>query len=208
MNKTDEPYVLTAVGMYENQWRSFNRHLTGMKTNLARQYSPDIAQDQMEVKSNFITKPVARKRSLFFSVLADADIRHISEHYLDQLDRSKMCIVASVIDKAELRDGTTQRQMHEWAYKLLLERIQHFMGNMHRKHNALIIMDDTGANLNRYITLMHARLLNVGDEVMDCRNIIEYPFFHSGRYDKSCRRSGQQAEHRSTVRLKQRTDIR
>ena len=56
VKKTDEPYVLTAVGMYENQWRGFNTHLTGMKTNLARQYSPDIAQDQMDVKSNFVTK--------------------------------------------------------------------------------------------------------------------------------------------------------
>ena len=176
VKKTDEPYVLTAVGMYENQWRGFNTHLNGMKTNLARQYSPDIRQNQMKVKSNFITKPRARNNSPFFSVLSDEDSHHISAHYLNQLDRAKMCIVASVIDKAELREGTTGEQMHEWAYKLLLERIQHFMGN---KHNALIIMDDAGANLNRSITLMHARLLNFGNEVMDFRNIIEYPFFVS-----------------------------
>jgi len=179
VKKTDEPYVLTAVGMYENQWRGFNTHLTGMKTNLARQYSRDIAQDQMEVKSNFVTKPRFRKKSPFFSVLSDEDIHHISEHYLNQLDRAKMCIVASVIDKAELREGTTGEQMHEWAYQFLLERIQHFMGNNHRKHNALIIMDDAGANLNRSITLMHARLLRAGNEVMKFRNIIEYPFFVS-----------------------------
>ena len=179
VKKTDEPYVLTAIGMYENQWRGFNTHLTGMKTNLARQYSPDIAQGQMEVKSNFVAKPTARKNSPFFSVLSDEDIHHISEHYLNQLDHAKMCIVASVIDKAELLGGTTQQQMHEWAHKLLLERIQHFMGNNHLKHNALIIMDDMGAKLNRSITLMHARLLRAGNEVMKFRNIIEYPFFVS-----------------------------
>lgn len=176
VNKTDEPYVLTAVGMYENRWRRFNKHLEGMKTNIARKHLPDIEPDQLEVKANYIL----RKKGKFFSVLSDAEVNHISKNYLDQLKKAKMIIMASVIDKEELRDGTTSQEMHEWAYKLLLERIQHFMNN-HPKHNALIIMDDTGANLNRKIALMHARLLGIGDEVMDFKNIVEYPFFVSSK---------------------------
>ncbi len=69
--------------------------------------------------------------------------------------------------------------MHGKAYEMLLERIQHYMTNNHKKHNALIIMDDTGANLNRGIALMHARFLGVGNNNMKFKNIIEYPFFVS-----------------------------
>ena len=177
--KPDEPYVLTAVGMYEGQWPGFNKHLNGMKTNIARVHVPDIRQDQLEVKADFVIKPYARKNSLFFKSLSDEEIGHISDHYLDQLGQSKMVVIASVIDKAELYDGTTSERMHQTAYEMLLERIQHFMWNNHRKHNALIIMDDTGKQLNRAITLMHARLLGIGNHNMDFRNIIEYPFFVS-----------------------------
>ncbi len=105
--KVDEPYVLTAVGMFENQWPSFNKHLTGMKTNLARKYNSSIEQDQLEVKANFLTKPKARKDSPFFKHLTDDEIKHVSTHYIDQLDRSKMVVIASVLDKAKLNEGTT-----------------------------------------------------------------------------------------------------
>ena len=57
----DEPYLLAAVGMHEYRWPGFNRHLTGMKTNLARGHDPSIRQDQLEVKANLLTKPLSTK---------------------------------------------------------------------------------------------------------------------------------------------------
>ena len=179
VKKIDEPYVLSAVGMYENQWRGFNRHLAGMKTNIAREHNQDIRPDQLEVKANLLTKPRARLKHPFFSNLTEDNITHISTHYYDQLERSKMVVIAVVIDKEALREDTSGEYMHSKAYEMLLERIQHYIWNNHRKHNALIIMDDAGANLNRKIALMHARLLGVGNDNMDFRNIIEYPFFAS-----------------------------
>jgi len=65
VNKKDEPYVLAAVGMYENQWLGFNKYLTGMKINIARNSNQEIRQDQLEVKASFLTKSKARKNSLF-----------------------------------------------------------------------------------------------------------------------------------------------
>lgn len=175
--KVDEPYVLTAVGMYENQWRGFNKHLMGMKTNIARQYDKNIRQDQLEVKANLLTKPYDRPECPFFKHLSDEEITHISEQYYQQLEFSKMAVIAVVIDKAKLREGTTLEQMHRKAYEMLLERIQHFMRNNYHKHNALIIMDDTGAILNRRIALIHADFLRQGNNNMSFKNIIEYPFF-------------------------------
>jgi len=180
--KVDEPYVLTAVGMYENQWRGFNKHLMGMKINIAREHNPDIRQDQLEIKANLLTKPYDRPENPFFKHLSDDEITHISEQYYRQLEFSKMVIIAVIIDKAELDEGTTLEQMHQNAYEMLLERIQHYMRNNYPKHNALIIMDDTGAQLNRRIALMHSRLLNAGNNNMDFRNIIEFPFFASSEF--------------------------
>lgn len=177
--KVNEPYVLAAVGMYEGQWDGFNKHLNGMKTNIARSHTPDIRQDELEVKASLVTKPKARKNSRFFNALTEDDISHISDHYLSQLERSKMVIIASVIDKNVLYEETTSTMMHRKADEMLLERIQRFMWHNHRKHNALVIMDDMDPKLNRATTLMHARLLGIGNDNMHFRNIIEYPFFVS-----------------------------
>ncbi len=174
---TDEPYVLTAVGMYERQWHNVNKHLMGMKTNIARKYDTNIRQDQLEVKANLLTKPKARQDSPFFKLLTDGDIDHISKNYFDSLEQSRMAVISIVIDKKELYKNTTAGKMDEIAYEMLLERIQHYMRNEHNKHGALIIMDDAGPKTNRGITLMHARLLSIGNYNMDFNNIIEYPFF-------------------------------
>ena len=150
-----------------------------MKTKIAEEHDPHIRQDQLEVKANFLTKPNARKDSPFFKHLTDDEINHISTNYIDQLDKSNMVVIASVIDKGKLNEATTTKEMHGNAYEMLLERIQHYMLNNHHKHNALIIMDDTGANLNREISLMHAGFLGHGNNNMKFKNIIEYPFFVS-----------------------------
>lgn len=180
--KVEEPYVLTAVGMYENHWRKFNRHLMGMKTNIAREHDDRLRQDQLEVKANLLTKPKARKKHPFFKHLTDNEITHISTQYYDQLEYSKMDVITVVVDKTELHPNTTNDLMHRKSYELLLERIQHHMGNKYRKHNALIIIDDTGANLNRRIASLHGRLLGIGNENMDFRNICEFPFFVSSEF--------------------------
>ena len=150
-----------------------------MKTNIAENYDKDIRQDQLEVKANLLTKPFDRPQNPFFKYLNSHEITHISTNYYEQLARSKMDVVSVVVDKSALTTGTTLEYMHRKAYEILLERIQHHMRNHHHKHNALIIMDDTGPQLNRRIALMHSLLLNIGNDNMDFRNIIEYPFFVS-----------------------------
>ena len=180
--KKDEPYVLAAVGMYENQWYGFNRHLMGMKTNIARKYDSDLRQDHLEVKANLLTKPKARENDPVFKYLTLEDITHISNHYYDQLDRSKMDIVVVVVDKAELDQTATPQKMHKKAYEMLVERINTHMQNNYPKHNALIIMDDTDAKLNRSITSIHSRLLNIGNENMKFRNITEFPFLSPANF--------------------------
>ena len=175
----DEPYVLAAVGMYEGQWRGFNKHLMGMKTNISREYNLNLTEDQLEVKANFLKNPKGRTTNEFCKSLNEEQRKYISDHYYQQLERSKMDVIAVITQKNALRPHLTSEQMHEKAYEMLLERIQKNMRYEHKKHNALIVMDDAGRKFNHKITSMHSRLLGIGNNNMDFPSIIEYPFFVS-----------------------------
>lgn len=96
--------------------------------------------------------------------------------YYDQLDTRNAIILASIIDKRQLRADTTHEVMHRWAYELLLERIEHYMRQYHHRHQALIVMDDTNT-LNQFIAMEHAALLRRGNPNMLFPHIVEYPFF-------------------------------
>ncbi len=101
--------------------------------------------------------------------------------YYGQLDTRKAVVLASVIDKRELYADTTHEIMHRWAYELLLERIEHFMRQYHDRHQALVVMDDTNIQLNRFIAMEHAALLRRGNPNMLFPHIVEYPLLHPQR---------------------------
>ncbi len=104
-------------------------------------------------------------------------MKRLVDTYYDQLDARNAVILASVIDKRYLHTGTTHDAMHRWAYEFLLERIEHYMREYHRKHQALIVMDDTSIQLNRFIAMQHAALLRRGNPNMQFPHIVEFPFF-------------------------------
>ena len=127
-----------------------------------------------------MASPRASSRSRyspFLAALDSEDLRRLVETYYDQLGSRNAVILASVIDKRHLRAGTTHDAMHRWAYEFLLERIEHYMRQYHRKHQALIVMDDTSIQLNRFIAMQHAALLRRGNPNMQFPHIVEFPFF-------------------------------
>ena len=79
-NPKDHIYVLLAVGMYERQWRPFEREISGLKLALADRLRQngigpfDLAD--CEVKSNWLRNPSARqKSSAFLNALSPEDIQ-------------------------------------------------------------------------------------------------------------------------------------
>ncbi len=97
--------------------------------------------------------------------------------YYSQLDARNAVVLASVVDKRELHPDTTHEVMHRWAYELLVERIEHYMRQYHRRHQALIVMDDTNIRLNQFIAMEHSALLRRGNPNMLFPHLVEYPFF-------------------------------
>lgn len=181
-NPKDHIYVLLAVGMYEGQWRPFEREVSRVKLDLIarlrREGDRQFELADCEVKSNWLRNPSARQKSSpFLRELSPEDIQRITDVYFDQVARRNAVVMAAVIDKRYLYPGTTGTDLHQRAYEFLLERIQNYMGGEHHMHNALIVMDDTDKDLNRAIAMRHAYFLRSGNWNMEFRNIVEYPFF-------------------------------
>ena len=149
----DHLYVLLAVGMYEGQWRPFETEISGRKLELAdrlsRQGKGRFELADCEVKSNWVRIPGEReKRSRFLHGLTAADLTRLTDAYFDQVAARHTVIMASVVDKRFLHEGTTHETLHMTAYEFVLERIQHYMRQYHPKHRALIVMDDTSRQLS------------------------------------------------------------
>ena len=178
----DHLYVLLAVGMFEGQWKYFEREISGLKLELAdylkRQCKKTFDLAACEIKSNWIRNPKEREqKSLFLHSLSDKDREKLIAVFFKQLTARKAVVMAAVIDKRNLHDHMTHELLHKKAYEFLLERIEHYMGEYHPKHNALIIMDDTSKELNQAVAMKHAFFQRAGNQHVSFNHIVEYPFF-------------------------------
>ncbi len=181
-NPKEHIYVLLAVGLYERQWRPFEWEISQLKLELAERLQQagkgrfELAD--CEVKSNWLRIPTEReKRSPFLRALAPADLQRLTDVYFSQVAKRNAVVIASVIDKRYLYPGTTQERLHTIAYEFLLERMQNYLKEYHRKHQALIVMDDTDKKLNQSVAMRHASFQRYGNRNMSFPNIVEYPFF-------------------------------
>lgn len=110
-------------------------------------------------------------------MLAGDDIKRLVNTYFQQIAERRVVIMTTVIDKRYLYEHTTHEILHKKAYEFMLERIQHYMREYHPKHKALIVMDDTGKQLNCAIAMKHAFFQRSGNRNMRFPAIVEYPFF-------------------------------
>jgi Protein of unknown function (DUF3800) len=178
----DHLYVLLAVGLWEGQWRRFDRAISLLKLELAGylQRSGQSAFDlaDCEVKSNWLRNPKERsEKSRFLSSLDDRDRERLVATFFGQLELCNAVIMASVIDKRYLHEHVTHETLHKKAYEFLLERIQHYMREYHPKHTALVVMDDTSKQLNRAVGMKHALFQRAGNQNLQFTHLVEYPFF-------------------------------
>lgn len=178
----DHLYVLLAVGLFERQWRPFDRAISHVKLELADYLRRDgrgvFDLAACEVKSNWIRNAKERaEKSPFLTALHADDIERLVGSYFAQLTERNAVVMAAVIDKRHLHDHMTHETLHKKAYEFLLERIEHYMNEYHPKHQALIVMDDTSKSLNQAVAMKHAFFQRAGNQNVRFRHIVEYPFF-------------------------------
>ena len=178
----DHLYVLLAVGMFERQWFGFDRAIARLKLELAdyarRSGKGRFELADCEVKSNWVRNVKEReKKSSFLASLDAQDLERLMRCFFLQVEERRAVIMAAVIDKRYLHDHVDHEILHKKAYEFLLERIEHFMAEYHPKHNALMVMDDTSKELNRAVAMKHAYFQRAGNQNLQFRHIVEYPFF-------------------------------
>jgi hypothetical protein len=178
----DHLYVLTAVGLFERNWRPLEEELTDYKLSLRKSLRAAIGLEtdimDCEVKSTLLRHPVERaKRSPFLHALTDDQRTRLAELYYSQLTKHRMHLLAVVIDKRHLRPETTSHFIHLKAYEILLERIERLLAERYPKHKGLVVMDDSERELNRAVAMRHAQLLHRGGQRVYFNHIAEYPFF-------------------------------
>lgn len=178
-------YVLTAVGLFSDRWKSFFEHLTRFKRKLAKDVSArtGISLDAFpleacEIKSNWIRQPKERAKRPFLAHLTADELTELSDAYFRQLDHHKMVVISVVIDKRKLHDYMDGMKLHRKAWELLCERIENYMIENHPKHKAMMITDDMSIQENHALAVKHAHLmLNQTTAGVNFRQLIEMPHF-------------------------------
>lgn len=178
----DHLYVLAAVSLYEFKWRRFDRAIANLKLELRDHLYKTKSQDfdlaDCEVKSTWLRIAKQReKESPFLHALTDKDRQRLVDCFLGQVTQHYMQVFSVVIDKRKLHAHMDHEKLHKKAYELLLERIEHFMAEFHPKHQAVIVMDDTDKTINRALSMKHAFFQREGNQLVDFKHIVEYPFF-------------------------------
>jgi hypothetical protein len=178
----DWVYVLTAVSVFEDKWRRFDHELNLLKMELLdfvfKKTHTRLELADAEVKSTLLRLPSNQKNHPFFSQLTPEQITRITKTFFASIPKFHIALFSVVVDKRKLHDFMDAEKMHRKAYELLLEEIDSFMEYFHKKHKALIVVDDTSREMNRSIAMKHSYFLREGTKSgSPLKYIIELPFF-------------------------------
>lgn len=172
-------YVLTALGIFEHNWRKFYDPIASKKKALLQAHNASqISLDECEIKSNWIRISRERQKHPFLSLITLAEVEDLVAMYYDQLFAVPAVLVSVVVDKRYLQEYMNVSKMHRKAWELLCERVENFMREKHRKHKAILVTDDISRQANLSLARKHAYFLESGTSA-DCRfrHIVEMPLF-------------------------------
>lgn len=178
----DHIYVLTAVSLHEMRWYGFETTINGSKQRLIddvhRVTGKHFDLADVEVHSSVVRRPKTRNNHPFFRFLTRRQLEGLTNLLYRQLDYHNMSLFAVVVDKRKLEPYMTEEKLHRKAYELLLERIQSFLSEYHRKHFGVIVVDDVSRQMNRSLAMKHSYFQRRGTSAgLLLRNIVETPFF-------------------------------
>ena len=178
----DPIYVLTAIGLYENRWHKFYRHITNIKRNLMVKLHKNkhvkLQLVDCEIKSRWIRDPRERAKHPFLSHLSAKEIEELVGNYYSQINYHYITIIAIIIDKSKLDHYFDSYKLHRKAWELLCERVENFMNEYHGRHNAIMICDDMNKNENISLAMKHSYFIETyTSSGLQLKHIIEMPLF-------------------------------
>jgi hypothetical protein len=175
-------YVLCAVSLFESRWHGFektlNRHKRSLMNRIYSRKNIRLQLSDTEVKSNWLRQEKALRTRVFLSNLTSDEREDLVDNFYDELGYHNMHIVAVLVDKRHLKDYMDDEKIHRKSWELLLEQIQKVMRAKHDKHQALIICDDVGKEMNCSLAMKHAYVMEEGTKSGTwLTNLCEMPHF-------------------------------
>jgi len=175
-------YVLTGISLFEHQWHGFektlNRHKQSLMARINRDDGLRLDLADSEIKSNWVRNPKERAKRPFLANLKADELTGLIDLYFRQLAHHKMHIQSVVIDKRHLHDYMDQEKIHRKSWELLLEQVEQMMRLKFNRHQALMVNDDIGREVNRSLAMKHAFLQDQGTRSeMKLAHICEMPMF-------------------------------
>ena len=175
-------YVLTAVSLLDQRWHGFEktiwRHKARLIDEVRRRTSVQLQQADCEIKSNWVRIHRERTQRRFLKDLTDSELTELIDLYYRQLDYHHMFIFTALVDKRHLHAYMDREKLHRKSWELLCEMIEGFMSVAHDRHQAAMIVDDVGPQMNRSLAMKHAYHMDQGTGSGTwLRHLCEMPLF-------------------------------
>lgn len=180
--RRDEPFVLTAVGLWEGKWRHLDASINKVKRklilNIKNRDGVQLELADAEVHSSPIRISKMRNKHKFLGRLTDDELMELVNTYYQQLLIQNCRIFTVIIDKTKLFDYIDEEKLIRKAYEMILERIETFLTCEHPRHNGICIVDNTTKQLNRSLAMKHIYFQAKGTSAgVKLWHIIEEPLF-------------------------------
>lgn len=166
-------FALCAMGLPAQEWKAFNTDVLSLK----RTYFDDIS---VEIKSNWLRMPHERQRRYLGRYnITEAELQEFTDKLYDILLGYSVVLIASVIDKQQMRQQyVTPQAPSSLAYRLIFERIELFLQTQVQSYGILIFDKITELEMKKkgYENLLarqHLRYLEKGTDFVQVSQIVE-----------------------------------
>jgi len=173
--QTSRYFALCGLGVPVASWQLINNQVHALKLSY-------FGTPSVEIKSTWLRFPDSQaKRYLDPYGVTEAQMNEFAGRlYDDILDRPELVLFAAVIDKKQMASiYVVPQSPSSLAYRLLFERLQHFLENQDEIAYGVVIFDkitDASFRAKGYENLLsrqHLRYLTKGTDFVKIDNIVE-----------------------------------
>lgn len=185
-NSKDHLFVLTAMGMHEFHWKTFEIEISKMKfqqmSSLYKNKGISFKLADCEVKSTWMRIPQERaKKSPYLDALSVDARTELAEAYYKEFERERMTLFSVVIDKRKLKGRLMQQALLQQAYTALLDLLEAYMAEYNDKHQGMVVMEDGARMLHEAAIEQQTHYKTRIQFFQNYKHIVEYPMVVDNR---------------------------
>lgn len=185
-DEKDHLFVLTAIGMHEFHWKTFEIEVSKVKfqqmSALFKSQRVALKLTDCEVKSTWMRIPRERaKKSEYLNALSNDERTALSETYYKEFERERMTLFSVVVDKRKLPGKMNQQALLQTAYTTLLDMLEAYMEEFNEKHQGMIVMENGAQALYSAAIEQQTHYKTRIQYFQTYKHIVEYPMMVDSR---------------------------